>query len=43
MLDEIRSKGTDILDSIRKDKVLSDDTKKKLVAFLNDFAKVFVA
>ena len=43
MLDEIRSKGTDILDAIRKEKVLSDDTKKKLVAFLNDFAKVFVA
>jgi F-type H+/Na+-transporting ATPase subunit alpha len=43
MLDEARSKGTDILDLIRKEKALSDDTKKRLVAFLNDFAKVFVA
>lgn len=42
MLSELRSKGADILDAIRTEKVLSKDIEQKLHAFLGDFAKVFV-
>jgi F-type H+-transporting ATPase subunit alpha len=40
-LSEIRSKGADILASIRSEKAISGDTEKKLHAFLQGFAKVF--
>ena len=35
--------GTDILDSIRTEKALSEATEKKLVAFIDKFAKGFTA
>ncbi len=41
MLSEMRSSASDILDSIRTEKVLSEDTEKKLVAFLERFARTF--
>jgi len=40
-LSEIRSAGADILDAIRTEKVLSDDSEAKLKAFLDKFAKTF--
>ena len=40
-LDDLRAKGQDILATIRKEEAISDDTKKKLIAFLDNFAKVF--
>ena len=40
-LDEIRSKGADILDAIRKEKALSEGTEAKLVKLLDDFVKSF--
>ncbi len=40
-LDAIRAKGPDILAAIRKEGALSDDTNKKLKAFLEDFTKNF--
>ncbi|MEE3626624.1 F0F1 ATP synthase subunit alpha [Nitrospirillum sp. BR 11752] len=40
-LDEIRSKGQDILTAIRTDKQISKDTEEKLKAFLESFSKVF--
>ncbi|MEE9316865.1 MAG: F0F1 ATP synthase subunit alpha [Rhodospirillales bacterium] len=41
MLDEIRSKGADILDSIRSEKELSEDTEAKLTKFMEDFTKTY--
>ncbi|WP_207480194.1 F0F1 ATP synthase subunit alpha [Arenibaculum pallidiluteum] len=41
LLSEIRSKGVDILNTIRTEKALSKDTEGKLVSFLDNFAKVF--
>jgi len=41
-LDEIRTKGADILNAIRTEKAISKDTEEKLKAFLDGFAKVFV-
>eukprot|EP00003_Mantamonas_plastica_P031999 TRINITY_DN8532_c0_g1_i1.p1 TRINITY_DN8532_c0_g1~~TRINITY_DN8532_c0_g1_i1.p1 ORF type:complete len:511 (-),score=96.25 TRINITY_DN8532_c0_g1_i1:2841-4373(-) len=40
-LSDIRSAGADILDAIRTEKVLSDDSETKLKAFLDKFAKTF--
>ena len=40
-LSDIRSSGADILDAIRTEKVLSDDSETKLKAFLDKFAKTF--
>ncbi|MEA1677110.1 F0F1 ATP synthase subunit alpha [Nitrospirillum sp. BR 11163] len=40
-LDEIRSKGQDILTAIRTDKQISKDTEEKLKAFLESFSKIF--
>ncbi|MGE0096237.1 MAG: F0F1 ATP synthase subunit alpha [Alphaproteobacteria bacterium] len=40
-LDDLRAKGQDILATIRKEEAISDDTKKKLIAFLDNFSKVF--
>jgi F-type H+-transporting ATPase subunit alpha len=42
LLDEVRTKGANILDAIRTEKALSKDTEEKLKAFLDNFAKVFV-
>jgi F-type H+-transporting ATPase subunit alpha len=39
----LRTDGTDILESIRTDKALSEATEKKLVAFLDKFATGFTA
>ena len=41
LLDEIRGKGSDLLDTIRQEKDLSADTEQKLVAFLDAFAQSF--
>ena len=41
LLDDLRAKGQEILGVIRKEEAISDDTKKKLIAFLDNFAKVF--
>ena len=41
MLSEVRAKGQPILEAIRKEKALSDDTTAKLSAFLDDFSKTF--
>lgn len=41
MLDEVRSSGADILTAIRTEQEISDDTKSKLEAFLDDFGKKF--
>ena len=41
LLAAIREKGTDILNTIRDEKALSDDTEGKLKAFLDDFVKSF--
>ena len=43
LLRMLRDQGQDILDTIRTEKVLSDKTEKKLVAFLDEFAKGFTA
>jgi len=40
-LNDIRSTGSDILDAIRTEKVLSEATETKLKAFLDKFAKTF--
>jgi F-type H+-transporting ATPase subunit alpha len=40
-LDAVRDRGQDILEAIRTEKDLSDDTDKKLRAFLDDFIKTF--
>jgi F-type H+-transporting ATPase subunit alpha len=39
----LRTDGTDILDSVRTEKALSESTEKKLVAFIDKFAKGFTA
>jgi F-type H+-transporting ATPase subunit alpha len=41
MLSEIRAKNADILEAIRQEKALSEETERKLTAFLDQFAKVF--
>jgi F-type H+-transporting ATPase subunit alpha len=41
LLDEIRSKGQDILKAIRTDKELSEDTEAKLTKFMEDFTKTY--
>ena len=41
LLDEVRSKGSDILDAIRKDKELSEETEAKLTKFMDEFVKTF--
>jgi len=41
LLGELRSKGADILASIRDDKALSEDTEAKLAKFTEDFTKSF--
>jgi len=41
LLNEVRSKGADILATIREEKQLSPETEEKLTAFIQNFAKVF--
>jgi F-type H+-transporting ATPase subunit alpha len=41
LLNNIRANGADILETIRTDKDLSEETDKKLAAFLDRFAKSF--
>ncbi len=41
LLDTVRSSGTDILDAIRTEKELSEDTEAKLTKLLDDFVKKF--
>jgi len=41
LLDEIRSKGSAILNAIRTDKELSEDTEAKLTQFMDDFTKTY--
>ena len=41
MLDEIRSSGADILQAIRSEKDISEDTENKLKTFLDGFASAF--
>ncbi len=40
-LDSIREKGADILDAIRSEEAVSDETEGKLKAFLDDYTKSF--
>ncbi|MEO3432269.1 F0F1 ATP synthase subunit alpha [Inquilinus sp. CAU 1745] len=42
LLDEARSKGGDILKTIREEKQLSSETEEKLAALIQNFVKVFV-
>jgi len=41
LLQALRTKGTDILDAIRNDKQITDDTKGKLKSFLENFGQSF--
>ncbi|MCB1681202.1 MAG: F0F1 ATP synthase subunit alpha [Alphaproteobacteria bacterium] len=41
LLEQVRTGGSDILEAIRKDKQLTEDTEKKLNKFLEDFGKSF--
>ena len=41
LLGYMRSEGKDVLDTIRKEKAISDDTKAKLKAAIDTFAKTF--
>ena len=41
LLDEIREKGADLLETIRQEKDLSEETEQKLTAFLDAFAQSF--
>jgi F-type H+-transporting ATPase subunit alpha len=43
MLSEVRSKQPEILEAIRTEKKISDETEEKLIKFLDGFAKTFVA
>ena len=43
LLRMLRDQGQEILEAIRTEKVLSDETEKKLVAFLDKFGKGFTA
>jgi F-type H+/Na+-transporting ATPase subunit alpha len=42
LLDDVRARAPGILDAIRTEKLISDETKKKLVSFMEEFVKVFV-
>ncbi|WP_119679227.1 F0F1 ATP synthase subunit alpha [Indioceanicola profundi] len=41
LLDEIRGRGANILDTIRTEKAISKDTEEKLKSFLDGFVKTF--
>ncbi len=41
LLDSIREKGADILDTIRTEEAISDETEEKLKSFIGDFAGSF--
>ena len=42
LLGEVRTKGANILDTIRTEKALSKETEEKLKSFIENFSKVFV-
>ena len=42
LLAEVRTKGANILDTIRTEKALSKETEEKLKSFIESFSKVFV-
>ena len=42
LLDEIRDKGANILETVRDEGAISEDTEARLKAFLEDFVKNFV-
>ncbi len=42
LIDELRSKAGDLLQTIREEKVLSPETEERLTKFIGDFSKVFV-
>ena len=42
LLAEVRTKGANILDTIRTEKALSKETEEKLKSFIENFSKVFV-
>jgi F-type H+-transporting ATPase subunit alpha len=42
MLEYMRTRHADVLEAIRTSGKLEDDTKKKLVAALDEFANIFV-
>jgi F-type H+-transporting ATPase subunit alpha len=42
LLADVRARGADILDAIRKDRELKPDTQEKLKAFIESFLKSFV-
>jgi F-type H+-transporting ATPase subunit alpha len=41
LMDEVRAKGGNILDAIRAEKEISEETESKLKTFLDDFTKSF--
>ena len=41
LLSEVRDKGTELLETIRSEKAISDATEEKLKAFLDSFSKTF--
>ena len=41
LLGYMRSEGKDVLETIRKEKAISDDTKAKLTAAIDAYAKTF--
>ena len=41
LLSEVKSKASDILDSIRNEKAISKETEEKLKSFMENFAKTF--
>jgi F-type H+-transporting ATPase subunit alpha len=41
LLDEMRAKGKDVLEAIRKEKEISEKTEQKLAKFVGDFARTF--
>jgi len=43
LLGHLRANGKDILEALREEKAISEDTEKKIKTFLGDFTKGFVA
>jgi F-type H+-transporting ATPase subunit alpha len=41
LLSDLRLRGTDILDAIRTDREIKPETEKKLIDFVDGFAKSF--
>ena len=41
LMDAVREKGADILEAIRTDEAISDETEEKLKSFIGDFVGSF--